>query len=251
MKKVSVIMTTFNSRDHLKMTLESIREQDYPFIEVVICDGGSTDGTLDIIREYIEISEMNIIWKSEKDNGIYDAMNKGYAMSSGDIIVFFNDVFSRKDAVRMCVEAIEREACQGVHADLVYVEQNRIVRYWKMGKGRIQQGWMPGHPTLFLKREVYETYGLYKPDYKVSADYEFMVRILKKEDVKLAYIPEVIVKMFYGGTSTEGIQGYLLSLQEGHRALKENEIRGAALIDLKRTFRVLKQFLCVNEREKR
>ena len=85
-------MTTFNSRDHLKMTLESIREQDYPFIEVVICDGGSTDGTLDIIREYIEISEMNIIWKSEKDNGIYDAMNKGYAMSSGDIIVFFNDI---------------------------------------------------------------------------------------------------------------------------------------------------------------
>lgn len=243
MKKVSVIMTTFNSRDHLKVTLESIRNQDYPSIEIVICDGGSTDGTLDIIRKYAKIPEMNIIWKSEKDNGIYDAMNKGYAMSDGDIIVFFNDVFSRKDAVRMCVEAIEREGYQGAHADLVYVEQNRIVRYWKMGEGRIKQGWMPGHPTLFLKREVYETYGLYKTDYSVSADYEFMVRILKNETVKLAYIPEVIVNMFYGGTSTEGIQGYLISLKEGHRALKENGVRGAILIDLKRTFRVLKQFM--------
>ena len=243
MKKVSVIMTTFNSRNHLKMTLESIRKQDYPFIEVVICDGGSTDGTLDIIREYAEIPEMNIIWKSEKDNGIYDAMNKGYIMSDGDIIVFFNDVFSRKDAVRMCVEAIEREECQGAHADLVYVEQNRIVRYWKMGKGKIRQGWMPGHPTLFLKREVYEKYGLYKTDYRVSADYEFMVRVLKNEAVKLAYIPEVIVNMFYGGTSTEGIQGYFISLKEGHRALEENGVRGAVFIDLKRTFRVLKQFV--------
>lgn len=243
MKKVSVIMTTFNSRDHLKVTLESIRNQDYPSIEIVICDGGSTDGTLDIIRKYAKIPEMNIIWKSEKDNGIYDAMNKGYAMSDGDIIVFFNDVFSRKDAVRMCVEAIEREGYQGAHADLVYVEQDRIVRYWKMGEGRIKQGWMPGHPTLFLKREVYETYGLYKTDYSVSADYEFMVRILKNETVKLAYIPEVIVNMFYGGTSTEGIQGYLISLKEGHRALKENGVRGAILIDLKRTFRVLKQFM--------
>ena len=236
-------MTTFNSRDHLKVTLESIRNQDYPSIEIVICDGGSTDGTLDIIRKYAKIPEMNIIWKSEKDNGIYDAMNKGYAMSDGDIIVFFNDVFSRKDAVRMCVEAIEREGYQGAHADLVYVEQDRIVRYWKMGEGRIKQGWMPGHPTLFLKREVYETYGLYKTDYSVSADYEFMVRILKNETVKLAYIPEVIVNMFYGGTSTEGIQGYLISLKEGHRALKENGVRGAILIDLKRTFRVLKQFM--------
>ena len=243
MNKVSVIMTTFNSREHLRTTLESVREQDYPLIEIVICDGESTDGTLDIIREYEKMPDINLIWKSEKDNGIYDAMNKGYAMSSGDIIVFFNDVFSRKDAVRMCVETVEKEDSQGVHADLVYLEDGRIIRYWKMGQGNIKQGWMPGHPTLFLKRDVYEKYGLYKSDYKVSADYEFMVRILKDGKIKLSYLPEVIVKMYYGGASTGGLGGYITSLKEGHRALKENNVRNAALIDIKRTVRVLKQFV--------
>lgn len=242
MNKVSVIMTTFNSEEHLQTTLESVRKQDYPLIEIVICDGKSTDGTMDIIREYEKMPEMNIVWKSEKDNGIYDAMNKGYAMSSGDIIVFFNDIFSRKDAVRMCVEAIEREKSDGVHADLVYMDNAKIVRYWKMGYGNIKQGWMPGHPTLFLKRDVYEKYGLYKTDYRVSADYEFMIRILKDGKIKLAYLDETIVEMYYGGASTGGFAGYITSLKEGHRALKENQVKNAALIDIKRTLRVLKQF---------
>lgn len=242
MNKVSVIMTTYNSIEHLRTTLESVRMQDYPAIEVVICDGGSTDGTLDVIREYGTLSDMELKWKSEPDHGIYDAMNKGFRMSTGSIIVFFNDVYYRKDAIRLCVEAMEAQKCQGAHADLVYADGEKVVRSWKMGQGTIRQGWMPGHPTLFLRREVYEKYGLYKTDYKVSADYEFMVRMLKDGSVKLAYVPEKIVKMYYGGTSTKGIEGYLISLKEGHRALKENGIKGASLIDIKRTIRVLKQF---------
>lgn len=242
MDKVSVIMTTYNSIAHLRTTLDSVRAQDYPSIEIVICDGGSTDGTLDVIREYEKMPDMELKWKSEKDHGIYDAMNKGYQMSTGTIVVFFNDIYCRKDAVRLCVEAMSASGYGGAHADLVYADGEKVIRSWKMGQGTIEQGWMPGHPTLFLRREVYEKYGLYKTDYRVSADYEFMVRMLKDGSVKLAYVPETIVQMYYGGTSTQGLGGYLVSLKEGHRALKENGIRGASLIDIKRTLRVLSQF---------
>lgn len=243
MDKVSIIMTTYNSMEHLRTTLESVRMQDYPAIEVVICDGASSDGTLDVIREYEKLPDMDLKWKSERDKGIYDAMNKGFHMSTGSIVVFFNDVYCRKDAVRLCVEAMNAGSCSGAHADLVYADGERVVRSWKMGQGTIKQGWMPGHPTLFLKREVYERYGLYKTDYRVSADYEFMVRMLKSGDVKLAYVPVTIIRMYYGGTSTQGLEGYLVSLKEGHRALKENGIRGAFLIDIRRTLRVLCQFV--------
>ncbi len=242
MDKVSVIMTTYNSIEHIRTTLESVREQDYPSVEVVVRDGGSADGTLDVLREYEKLPDMELRWRSEPDNGLYDAMNKGYRMSGGEIIVCFNDVFCRKDAIRLCVEAMQSQGCGGAHADLVYADGDRIVRKWRMGEGTIAQGWMPGHPTLFLRREIYEQYGLYHTDYRGSADYEFMVRILKDGKIRLAYVPETIVSMYYGGVSTKGLGGYLISLREGHRALKENGIKGAWLIDLKRTLRVLGQF---------
>lgn len=243
MDKVSLIMTTFNSIAHLRTTLESVCEQDYPSIEVVVWDGGSTDGTLDVLQEYEGRPDMELRWRSGQDSGIYDAMNKGYRMATGDIIAFFNDVYCRKDAVRICVDAMNARRSDGVHADLVYAQGDRIVRRWKMGEGNLCQGWMPGHPTLFLRRSVYERYGLYRTDYRVAADYEFMVRILKDGNVKLAYVPETIIRMFYGGTSTKGAGGYLTSLKEGHRALVENGVKGAAWIDLQRTIRVLLQFV--------
>lgn len=243
MNKVSIILTTYNSEAHLKSTLESICVQDYPEIEVIICDGGSKDRTLEIIQNFESNSNLCIKWKSEPDRGIYDAMNKGYQMSTGSVILFFNDVFSRKDAISLCMNAMEMENCVGAHADLVYINNEKIIRKWKMGQGTIRQGWMPGHPTLFLKREIFEKYGLYKTDYKVAADYEFMVRVLKDGLVKLAYVPETIVHMFYGGTSTQGMDGYMISLKEGHRALKENGVKNACIIDVRRTFRVLRQFV--------
>ncbi len=242
MDKVSVIMTTYNSIEHIRTTLESVRRQDYPSIEVVVCDGGSTDGTLDVLREYEKLPDMELRWRSEPDHGLYDAMNKGYGMSTGEIVVCFNDVYCRKDAIRLCVEAMEAQNCSGAHADLVYADGDKVIRRWRMGEGTIAQGWMPGHPTLFLRREIYERYGLYHTDYRGSADYEFMVRILKDGNIRLAYVPETIVSMYYGGVSTKGLGGYLLSLKEGHRALKENGVKCAWVIDLKRTIRVLRQF---------
>lgn len=248
MKKVSLILTTYNCKDNLVKTLESIEKQNYPKIEVVIKDGGSNDGTVDVIKEYQQKSHKEVIWVSKKDTGIYDAMNQGYTLCSGEIIAFFNDTFTAQDAISKLIAKMEenakesREEYIGVHADLVYSEGTKIVRKWKMGEGTIYQGWMPGHPTLFLKREIYERYGLYNTSFRIAADYEFMIRFLKDNKNKLAYLPETVVSMFYGGTSNGGLKNYLKSLKEGHRALKINGIRMAWVIDIKRTIRVLLQF---------
>lgn len=246
--KVSLILTTYNCKENLVRTLHSIEQQDYLDIEVVIKDGKSTDGTVSIIEDFAN-KHSNVIWKSEPDNGIYDAMNQGYAMASGDIIAFFNDMFVGNGTVSKYVKAIEEGGadCMGVHSDLVYATDEKVVRYWKMGQGNIRQGWMPGHPTLYLKREVYEKYGLYDTSYKCSADFEFMVRILKDGKTKLAYIPEVLIRMFYGGTSTGSAGSYWVSVKESHAALKKNGIKMAWWIIFLRTVRTFRQFFHTNQ----
>ena len=242
-------MTTYNCKDNLKKTLNSIEEQDYPNIEVIIKDGRSKDGTVEIIKEYSANSHFEVKWESKEDIGIYDAMNQGYAMSSGDVIAFFNDVFVDSSAISKMIAKIEEKSVNdktnyvGAHADLVYTDGDKIIRKWHMGEGNIRHGWMPGHPTLFLKREIYEKYGLYNTEFKIAADYEFMIRVLKDEKNQLVYLPETIISMFYGGTSSGGLNNYLVSLKEGHIALKINKVKWACVIDIKRTIRVLLQFV--------
>lgn len=245
MKTVSLILTTYNSEENLERTLESIEMQDYPSIEVAIKDGGSTDRTLEIIEAYTRESKYSVKWSTGRDDGIYDAMNQGYQLASGDIIVFFNDLFRESEVVTKMVQVIETNPeCVGAHADLVYATDEKVIRYWKMGPQKsLYLGWMPGHPTLFLKKEIYEKYGLYNPDYRIAADYEFMIRFLKDKSNRLAYLPETIIRMYYGGTSTGSTGSYLLSLKEGHRALKDNGVKGAFIIDALRTCRVLRQFV--------
>lgn len=248
MRKVSLLVTVYNAGDNLAVTLQSIEEQNYQNIEVVIVDGGSTDGTLDLVRQFedrIKDREgLSLRWVSEQDGGLYDAMNKAYRLSSGDIIAVCNDRLCQPDAVSSLVRAVEAggEGCVGAHSDLVYVEGERIIRRWHMGEGRISEGWMPGHPTLFLKREIYEKYGLYDTSYQCAADYEFMVRFLKDKDNRLAYVPQVLVAMFYGGTSNAGIRNYLVSFREGYRALKKNGVGFPLWITIRRSVRVIFQF---------
>lgn len=245
MKLVSVILTTYNCKSNLTQTLESIEMQDYANLEIVIKDGGSTDGTLDLIRDYEKSSRFTVKWVSVSDKGIFDAMNQGYQMAVGDVIVFFNDEFMNTQVVSRMIQVMEKKPeCVGAHANLIYATDEKVIRYWKMGPQKsLYWGWMPGHPTLFLKRDVYEKYGLYNPDYAIAADYEFMIRFLKDKCNRLAYLPEVIIRMYYGGTSTSNSSSYLLSLKEGHRALKDNGIKGALWIDLLRTGRVVMQFI--------
>lgn len=244
MKTVSLVLTTYNNKGNLEKTLASIERQDYPAVELAIKDGGSTDGTLDVIRNYEMTSKYKVKWSTGKDKGIYDAMNQGYQMIRGEIVVFFNDLFQDGSVVSKMVHMIEKHPeCVGAYGDLVYVEDGKIVRYWKTGPQKsLHSGWAPGHPTLFLKREIYEKYGLYNLDYRIAADYEFMIRFLKDRKNRLAYLPETIIQMYYGGTSTSGIGSYLQSLKEVYKALKDNGVRGAVVIDVLRMFRVMVQF---------
>lgn len=245
MKTVSLVLTTYNSEENLERTLKSIENQDYSTIEVIIKDGGSTDRTLEIIKTYEKVSKYPVKWSVGRDKGIYDAMNQGYQMTTGDIVAFCNDFLCDTTVISKMVQVIEAHPkCVGAHADLVYATDEKVVRYWKMGPQKsLYTGWMPGHPTLFLKREIYEKYGLFNPDYRIAADYEFMIRFLKDKSNQLEYLPETIIRMYYGGTSTSGTGSYLLSLREGHRALKDNGIKGAFVIDFLRTCRVIWQFL--------
>lgn len=246
--KVSLLVTVFNVEETLPLTLASIEGQDYGEIETVIADGGSTDGTVELIRQFAarmaDRPGFSVRWVSEPDEGLYDAMNKAFRMSSGDIIAVCNDKLCKPYAVSRLVAALESggPCCIGVHSDLVYVEGERVIRQWHMGQGRISEGWMPGHPTLFLRRQVYEKYGFYDTSFRCAADYEFMVRFLKDEKNRLAYVPEVLVAMFYGGTSNAGLGNYLVSFKEGYQALKKNGVSRPLWITVRRTVRVLLQF---------
>lgn len=242
MKRVSLILCTYNCKEDLIKTLKSIEEQDYPDIEVCISDSCSTDGTLEVIKEYAAASKHEVVYKSEKDAGIYDGINRSIQMSTGSYLEIMNDEYTCQDAVSQLVQAIEANAgCVGAHADLVYKEGKEVRRYWKMGNGSIYSGWMPAHPSLMLKREIYDKYGLYNTDYICSADYEFMVRFLKDGN-RLAYIPKILISMFYGGTSTESAGSYTTSIKEALRALRENKVPFGIIITGLRTIRVLGQF---------
>lgn len=242
-KTVSLILTTYNCKENLVKTLKSIEEQDYPNIEVCIADSCSTDGTLDVIKEYANTSHHRVVYKSEKDSGIYDGINKAILMSTGEYLEIMNDEYTCKDAISKLVKAIESdETYVGSHADLVYQEDGKVRRYWKMGNGSIYTGWMPGHPSLLLKRSIYDKYGLYDINYRCSADYEFMLRFLKDKNA-LAYVPETLISMFYGGTSTGSANGYTTSVKEAVNALQKNKIHFRLLITGLRTIRVMLQFL--------
>lgn len=241
--KVSIITTTYNDKENLKKTIAQVKNQDYDNIEYVIVDGGSTDGTREVIEEAAEYFGDRLVWISEKDKGIYDAINKGIRLSTGDILGCCFDQYAGPDVISKMVAIMEKEGTDGVHGDLYYMEGEKVVRWWHQGQGKIRFGWMPGHPTLYLKKDVYDKYGLYKTDYRISADYEFMIRILKDNQVKLSYLPEVLIYMAHGGTSTNSLGAYLAGMKEGHRALRENGVRCAWFTDLCRTLRVLAQFV--------
>ncbi|MDY3826032.1 MAG: glycosyltransferase family 2 protein [Lachnospiraceae bacterium] len=241
--KVSVVTTTYNDIENLKRILAEVKKQTYPNIEHIIVDGGSTDGTVDLLKELEEKEPGRISWMSEKDNGIYDAINKGIRMATGEIVGCCFDRYADEGVLMRMVEIMEKEGTDGVHGDLCYMDGDRIVRKWHQGQGVIRSGWMPGHPTLYLKKEVYDRFGLYRTDYRISGDYEFMVRILYRKEVTLSYLPEILIYMSHGGTSTNSLGAYVESMMEGHRALVENHVPFAWVTDLCRVVRVLSQFV--------
>ena len=241
--KVSVVTTTYNDIENLKRILAEVKKQTDPNIEHIILYCGSTHGTVDLLKELEEKEPGRISWMSEKDNGIYDAINKGIRMATGEIVGCCFDRYADEGVLMRMVEIMEKEGTDGVHGDLCYMDGDRIVRKWHQGQGIIRSGWMPGHPTLYLKKEVYDKFGLYRTDYRISGDYEFMVRILYRKEVTLSYVPEILIYMSHGGTSTNSLGAYVESMMEGPRALVENHVPFAWVTDLCRVVRVLSQFV--------
>ena len=202
--KVSIITIAYNSAETIEDTIKSIVTQNYSNLEYIIIDGGSTDKTLSIVDKFKD-SITTIV--SEPDKGIYDAMNKGVQNATGDIVGILNsdDIYADNKVVSRIVEAIGNK--DSIYADLVYVDRDntdKVTRYWKSGKyrkGIFKKGWMPPHPTFFIKKSCYDQYGTYNLQLKSAADYELMLRMLHKHNISVAYLPEVITKMRVGGQS--------------------------------------------------
>jgi len=226
--KITVITVAYNMSNSIENTIFSVASQNYDDVEHIIVDGGSTDGTREIIERH---ADKLSAWISEPDQGVYDAMNKGIAMATGDVIGFLNadDIYAHKNVLSHAAATFGKgiEAC---YADLVYVRDDLeiAVRYYRSRRfapERLVYGWMPAHPTLFLRHEVFEQYGEFKTNYKIAADFELCARLFGKHGVTARYVPEVWVKMRMGGISTQGIKSNILLSREIVRACRENGIK--------------------------
>lgn len=226
---ISIITATYNSAATIRDTLDCVSSQTYQDIEHIIVDGRSTDKTLDIVAAYPHVAKIH----SEKDNGIYDAMNKGVGMATGDIIGILNsdDMYTDELVLQKVAEAFADPNVMTVYADLQYVDQDnpeKIIRTWKTGnfnKKRFYYGWMPPHPTFFVRKEVYEQVGLFNTSLRSAADYELMLRVLVKYGMSVAYIPHVIVRMRTGGMSNASLRNRLLANREDRMAWKINGLQ--------------------------
>ena len=246
--KISIITATLNNRGTIEDCLNSIHNQSYKDIEHIVIDGGSTDGTLDLLSKYKDSIAIQV---SEPDDGIYHALNKGLKLASKDIIGFLHadDMFADNDVIDTVVSNMERLNVDSCYGDLIYVGKKnteKTVRYWKScpyEKGLFEKGWMPPHPTFFVKKEMYDKYGMFDTDFKIAADYELMLRFLERHQITTLYIPSVLVKMRTGGTSNRSLRNILLKSKEDYRARKKNNVNNALSTVLLKNLSKIPQFL--------
>ncbi len=229
--KVSLITNVLNAEDTIEESILSVANQTHRNIEHIIVDGVSKDKTLDIVYKHSDkISKI----VSEKDKNLYDAMNKGIKLASGDIIGFLHadNFFTSNEIIERVAEVFEKKRVDAVWGDLIYVEKHntkKIVRYWRSCKyreGLFNKGWMPPHPAFFVKKTIYEKYGYFNTDFEISADYEIMLRFLHKHKISTAYLPEVLVKMRLGGLSNRNCGNMLRKSREDLKAWRVNGLKG-------------------------
>ncbi len=228
--KVSIITVCYNSAETIEETIQSVASQTYSDIEYIVVDGASKDNTLDIIKKYPNVITK---WVSEKDNGIYDAMNKGISMATGDVIGILNadDVYTDVNVLSNVMSSFKDETIQGVYGDLKYVQKdnlNKVIRFWKSGEytsGKFLQGWMPPHPTFYVRKSVYERFGNYRTDMPSASDYEFMLRVIHVNNIKLSYLPKVLVLMREGGMSNKSLQHRINANKDDRRAWQVNGVQ--------------------------
>jgi len=225
--KVSIITVVLNNRVYVEDCIKSVLRQTYKNVEYIIIDGGSTDGTIDVIRQYENFLST---WVSEPDHGIYDAMNKGILKSSGEIIGMLNadDTYADESVIQKVIDCFVVNKVDSCYGDLKYVDRSdtkKTIRYWQSNvynKNNFRRGWMPPHPTFFVKRKIYEQYGLFHLDFPLAADYEIMLRFLYGKNVSSFYIPECLVEMRTGGSSRPGLLNTLRNMAENYRAWRVN-----------------------------
>jgi len=247
-QKVTIITVTYNSAAYLQDCINSVRSQNYPNIEYIIVDGKSTDGTMGIVRKNNEAVDY---WISETDKGMYDAINKGMAVATGDIIGILNsdDVLDNDNVITTIVNCFEKYGVDSIYGDLEFVDRNdvnKVMRIWKgqpFKRSRFRYGWMPAHPTFYIKRSLVEKYGFYENHYYSAADYEFMSRYLYLNKVSSYYIPELLVRMRMGGQSNVNIKQRLRANRRDYLAMKKNRIPFAFFVSILKPLIKVHQFV--------
>ncbi len=245
--KVSVITVTYNSAETVEDTIKSVINQDYKDIEYIIIDGLSKDNTLEIVNKY-----NNKIAKviSEKDHGIYDAISKGIKNATGDIVVALNsdDMYASNDVITKVVELFKSSHADAVYGDLNYVDRfdtTKVIRKWKSGnykKGHFLKGWMPPHPTFFVRNYCYQKYGSFNLSLRSAADYELMLRFIHKHEIKVAYLPQLIVNMRAGGQSNVSFKNRFKANREDRKAWEINGLKPGLLTLLRKPLSKIKQY---------
>lgn len=245
--KVSIVTVTYNSAATVEDTIKSVINQDYKNIEYIIIDGLSKDSTLEIVNKYKD-KIAHVI--SEKDQGIYDAISKGIKKATGEIVVALNsdDMYASNDVISKVAELFKNSHADAVYGDLNYVDRNdttKIVRKWKSGtykKGQFLKGWMPPHPTFFVRKHCYEKYGSFNLTLKSAADYELMLRFIHKHHIKLAYLPQLIVNMRAGGQSNVSIKNRLNANKEDRKAWELNGLKPGFFTLIRKPLSKIKQY---------
>lgn len=248
--KISIITCTLNSEVTIKKSIRSIQKQNYKNIEHLIIDGGSTDKTLQIIKK---TKKKNLNLYSLKDNGIYDALNKGIKYSTGNIvgILHSDDFYKNNNILRIIVDTFKHTKADLVYGDLLYVKKDypfAAIRYWRAGKfykEKLLNGWMPPHPTVFIKKKLFNKIGFYKTIYKISADYDFLIRIFNYKNINQVYIPKVFINMRMGGMSNRSFKNLIIKSFEDYQIIKKNKI-GGLLTLFNKNFSKIKQFININ-----
>ena len=249
--KISIITPTYNSAKTIYRTIDSILSQSCKDIEYIVVDGGSVDGTQDIVLSYKD--KINLKFISEKDNGIYDAMNKGVKMATGSIVGILNsdDFYENNDVLNVVIKEFENSEIEAVYGDISYFSDdiNRVTRYWKAGEykeHKLNNGWCIPHPSLFVRKLVYDKYGFFNTDFKIAADYEFILRILKVYKIRTKYIPKIFVRMFDSGESGRSLGQRIKGWKELNMAWKSNNLKTPPFFIVRRVFSKIFQFLFNN-----
>ena len=232
--KISIITVSYNSEETIEDTITSVLGQTHQNLEYIIIDGASKDGTMDIVNRYADKISTTL---SEPDKGIYDAMNKGVQAATGDIIGILNsdDFYADEHVITDIANKIHNDNTEACYADLVYVdreEAEKVVRKWEAGTyelGAFRKGWMPPHPTFFLSKKAYSDHGAYNLELRSAADYELMLRMLHKHELKVTYLPRVITKMRTGGQSNISLSNRIKANKEDRKAWKINGLKPGPL----------------------